>query len=812
MNLIEYTILLFQVLGFAVFVRAHTYYELPKNTPSQYGSALTGYQVGSSTNECPNGYGHYGTVCLKISKDFAAYSTAEDQCQLDGGHLAYPKTDELYTKIKQLAESSRIGNYWVGIKKVGRQWRFGDGSSVSAFSKWAEGQPMNIPDNDCAVMSMRYDHLWLTTGCKWGWRYVCQYDLDSSTSSSSRTLVQTGCDASDLAPYHLHPVGHSGNQHTVGSAIHVECDDGYAIRRPSVVECTTGGLWMVEAPCLKICPHLRLPPTVFLLNSTLPKNLIEGDAISFACPKDYLLQGEKNILCLSSGNWSFPMPECNRKILPPVANNCPNITAPQEETKTINEYTPIKPEVEFVKEGQSLFLSCYMPHFGIQPRSIRSPAKEFTWMKEQDIVDQNDNPKYPNLKVDENGALLILKMNPKLQGLYTCVSFIEEEHLVAIRSVYIVIRPKQCNMTFEIQSQDTIIPEGSYYILRCYTPNATISWYKGEEQITEDGTRAVLPNGALLIRNAHAQDTGSYKCVAENIHTKCQISHYISVEVQTTVENVCGVPVQSMARLLEPENDNTTDRGKIVGGEEVAKGAHPWLALISGDIPKHGKRPSKVFCGGALISNHWVVTAAHCLRAIKSHQDASHLKIKLGKHDRTVTDIYEKVSSIEKYKVHPHFDDSSFDNDIALIKLKDRVVYSNYILPICLPKKGFMTKFYKGQMNKAAGYVAGWGQLKEAGLQPNELRAVNLPLVDQDTCKKSTSATVTENMFCAGYKQSAGDACKGDSGGPFEMVDSKKLYLAGIVSWGEGCARPAKYGFYTKVENFIDFIQLETAE
>uniref|UniRef100_T1JL62 Vitamin K-dependent protein C n=1 Tax=Strigamia maritima TaxID=126957 RepID=T1JL62_STRMM len=203
---------------------------------------------------------------------------------------------------------------------------------------------------------------------------------------------------------------------------------------------------------------------------------------------------------------------------------------------------------------------------------------------------------------------------------------------------------------------------------------------------------------------------------------------------------------------------------------------------------------------------------------VKSAHDIAGLKAKLGKHDRTQSEAEEKVLNIDKMILHPDFDTNlrSFDNDIALIRLSERVTFSETIIPICLPAEGFVGSFYNARIARVAqaphisGTVSGWGRLEEDGLQPKFLHQVRLPLVDYNLCKESTKQHVTENMFCAGYEQAVGDSCQGDSGGPFEMYVDGVAYLAGIVSWGEGCARPGTYGFYTKVENYRDFIAKHT--
>lgn len=612
-------------------------------------------------------------------------------------------------------------------------------------------------------------------------------------------MLYTGCKKDDLNNYKVHPTHpYKHGYYGVGTAISVECSAGFGTKKPILAECGNKGKWYIDKSCIPLCPTRGLTTSLQHANATIPKNFLAGDIITYKCAKDHVLLGNSTSQCLQNHSWSTPMPQCVKKPEQvPRTQECPSES---QVFPTPSPRHPPKPDIEFLKVGQSVILSC-LQHYHIEPRSIHADAKEWTWMKDQEILKVANNTKYPDLKIDEEGSLLILNMSPALEGLYTCVSFVAEEREVSVRSVHVVLRRK-CEINFQIKPQDIIVYEGGYTILRCYAANASISWAKGIMPIVDDATHHILLNGALLIKNARIQDTGTYTCMAEELSTKCQISHSVSVEVSSSVNVMCGKPAESLGKSQED------DLGKIVGGEEAEKGSHPWLALIVGDIPISGRSgTNKVFCGGSLVNNYWVISAAHCFRVIKNQEDFSYIKVKLGKHNRIMKERDERIYSVQEGIVHPQFDRNTFDNDIALLRLSDRVYYSNYILPICLPTYNIMDKYYPVNKTQASGTVAGWGRLAESGRQPEELRKVSLPLIDKDTCKRSTSAVMTENMFCAGYKLSTGDACKGDSGGAFELNEKGKSYLVGIVSWGEGCARPAKYGFYTKVDNYLHFIE-----
>ncbi|XP_033005884.1 coagulation factor VII-like [Lacerta agilis] len=237
------------------------------------------------------------------------------------------------------------------------------------------------------------------------------------------------------------------------------------------------------------------------------------------------------------------------------------------------------------------------------------------------------------------------------------------------------------------------------------------------------------------------------------------------------------------------------DGSRVVGGSLCHPGGCPWQVLLQN---KRGYG----FCGGSLISSQWVLTAAHCLDTVIPHQ------VTVGDFDKHQRERHEQKVGVRQYWKHPLYDSMNFNNDIALIQLTSSVVFSEHVLPICLPNPQ-LTTLLIGE--GASGMVSGWGATHAKGKSTRFLMKVSLPVVSADTCRPSTEKLITDNMFCAGYAEEAQDACKGDSGGPFAVAYRSTWYLLGIVSWGEGCAEVGKYGAYTRVSNYISWIK-ETIE
>lgn len=168
----------------------------------------------------------------------------------------------------------------------------------------------------------------------------------------------------------------------------------------------------------------------------------------------------------------------------------------------------------------------------------------------------------------------------------------------------------------------------------------------------------------------------------------------------------------------------------------------------------------------------------------------------------------EQVIQVEQMLMHPNYVSETSDNDIALLRLRKPIVYSTYVVPVCLPLRD-MAERELWAVSKHM--VSGWGKRSEDGPTSRVLRLLHVPRIRTQECVESSNVTLTSNMFCAGYIEGKQDSCKGDSGGPLVTRYRNTTFLLGIVSWGRGCARPGSYGIYTRVSNYLQWILQETA-
>ncbi len=236
-------------------------------------------------------------------------------------------------------------------------------------------------------------------------------------------------------------------------------------------------------------------------------------------------------------------------------------------------------------------------------------------------------------------------------------------------------------------------------------------------------------------------------------------------------------------------------QGQIVGGEKAAQGAWPWMVAIQA-FTEPGYH---TFCGASLVAPSWALTAAHCVVNAAPDQ----IVATVGPH-RLESGQGQK-RSVDRIVLHPRygFDFAhDFAHDLALLHLSEPADAELVTLlgadDLALAGPGTL------------GTVIGWGALSEDGsngLVSYDLQQVELPIVSEEECTSSMGRMITENMLCAGFREGGKDACHGDSGGPLVVPDGEGGWqLAGLVSFGIGCARPAFYGVYTRVSQYHDWI------
>ncbi|KAF5903228.1 transmembrane protease serine 9-like, partial [Clarias magur] len=246
--------------------------------------------------------------------------------------------------------------------------------------------------------------------------------------------------------------------------------------------------------------------------------------------------------------------------------------------------------------------------------------------------------------------------------------------------------------------------------------------------------------------------------------------------------NVCGIA-----------NRNT----RIVGGLDADPGAWPWQVSLQA----YGSH----FCGGSLINNGWVLSAAHCFGSYI----ASQVTVKLGLYTLEGNNAYRQSRWLSNVIIHPDYKKGKFHNDLALLQLSSVVSINDYITPVCLAETG--STFHSGTLT----WVTGWGKIgDEVNLpSPGILQEVPVQIIGNKQCyclyggfKFSFYFENITNTLCAGLLEGGRDACQGDSGGPLVIRQGFQWIQVGIVSFGEVCAHPNAPGVYTRVSQYQNWI------
>ncbi|CAG7727544.1 unnamed protein product [Allacma fusca] len=242
-----------------------------------------------------------------------------------------------------------------------------------------------------------------------------------------------------------------------------------------------------------------------------------------------------------------------------------------------------------------------------------------------------------------------------------------------------------------------------------------------------------------------------------------------------------------------PTSNEETNIGiNIVGGSETKPNQYPSIVDVRvnyGSVTYHS-------CGGSIIDDKWLVTAAHYATSTPS----SYL-IVAGDHNISRVEGTEQTQQVSKIIRHENYSSGTYENDIALMQVSVPFDLNQFVNVSELAPRGYVVQ--------DSAIAIGWGRLSTGGASPETLQHVEVPFVTDVNCRNAYGQSlIYDSMICAGHPDGGKDACQGDSGGPLNHNGT----MVGITSWGYGCAQASYPGVYTEVSYFHDWVKQKLAD
>ncbi|XP_022108946.1 complement factor B-like [Acanthaster planci] len=633
----------------------------------------------------------------------------------------------------------------------------------------------------------------------------------------------------------------------VGGSVRFSCRSGYSLRGSAVRFCQPDGMWNGTLTTCDhesfFCPNPGIPIGGRMVNAHKMR-FREGEIVSYECKGNKVLIGSRQRECLKTRAWSGEPPTCQGpydfedtlKIASRFGREIEGIVADLQ--APIIDQSPKDRRRRFIDPGYTQGMDIYF----VFDASGSIPKAHFRYSL--------DLAKALVSKVGGADGPRRARYGACVFASWAQISFLVSDPQPSVEIVLLLIDGLIDQVNPEEIGQGTATGKALQLVHETMIPAAhdrpnakkyLFLFTDGKPNV--GGYIATARNEAATLRSRYGVEIHCIGIGAEVDRNELQeiASHPISEHLFFIRDyGEVGLLAQSITQQeldYSPcgYNKRPSDRRspRIVGGEFSESGNWPWQVALFCDpnIAGCDDCVPTFFCGGSLIARKWVLSAAQCFRRC----DVGDIRVYTGIIDKSQDSLLEfdptKVYNLDgddALIMHEAFN-RYLDNDIALLRLSRNVTFSPNVRPICLPQPNMQdTELYS---TNGAAYVAGWGStypydtdvdclddtyrptspvLKELAIPVRTNRECRDSIQDHFRCS-IVAAYKPAIAFCAGYSEGNLDACRGDSGGPvmrqLRTADGSRRWVQiGIVSWGEGCAQEGRYGIYTRLSAYKEWI------
>ncbi|XP_062887371.1 complement factor B-like [Mobula hypostoma] len=610
------------------------------------------------------------------------------------------------------------------------------------------------------------------------------------------------------------------DSYTFNKTVKFHCLDGFQLAGSASSTCLPNGQWSGKVPrCSSLRTFCPNPGTPFGSRRN-GNNFDVLSIVEYDCG-EYILRGSSKRKCLESGQWSGVEPRCESKNAFDNVKDVARELDVLESTIRNAEFSSEKEHVSgfdiyFVLEVSGrLTNENFNKTFDFATTFIKRMSGANVKVRFECIAFAYFSHKIINI----SESLTVEMMIERIKGLQYSEFYNDKGRRLGFALEYVY---KDINETLNLHRGRAmpkqviiIITSGKYNgapspiavrdkisALLSHLPNILDVYAIGIGEIDKNYLENLVPLKETL---AHDQRYAFYLPTYDHLEQ----AHEQPRRDGTLQTYDCGIRGNLIQRPV----------GRIFGGVKSKEYEWPWQVNID--------FPHKEFCGGSIISTRWILSAAHCFNGSLDMIDD--ISIWIGSIKRKTG--LQKLS-VEQIILHEQFSvPTEMNNDIALLKTKETIVYSSHVRPVCLPctqrsaqllvsptsrwteacrYEDVLLTNDNGRTQKIPGYVTGWGYYrKRSTLSSYDLQHAQVYIQNRLTC--TSPYPLTENMFCA--KGTAADSCKGDSGGPLVMEINHRWIQVGIISFGktEICGQDIM-GFYSNVPKYMNWIRERVTE